>query len=97
MTKLTEEQMAKGRKRFLDQNPAIARQIEGLSQQEADAMGISLESLRAAETMKALSKYAYERRQDSQELFLGCVADSAEEFTQMNTARLQSIQRAIGL
>lgn len=97
MSKLTEEQMEKGRKRFLDQNPEVARKIAALTHSEADILGITLEFFQESETMKSLADYARARGVDSHELFLSCVADTAEEFAEMNKARLQAIQRAIGL
>ena len=95
--KLTEEQMAKGRKRFLDANPDVARRIAALTEKDAEFAAIALKDLRDMETMKAFSEYAKAHGKDSQELFLSCIADTAEEFVQLNEARLQAIQRAIGL
>lgn len=97
MNKLTEEQKAKGRERFLAAHPEIKRKIDALTQPEADAMCTTLEHLREMETMKALSAVAYENRVDSQELFFSCVADTAEEFAELVKARDQAIQKAIGL
>lgn len=97
MNKLTEEQQAKGRARFLAAHPEIKRKIEALTQAEADAMCTTLEHLRVIETMRALSAVAYENRVDSQELFFSCVADTAEEFAEMVKSRDKAIQKAIGL
>jgi hypothetical protein len=97
MSRLTPEQMAKGRKRFLNQNPDIKRVIESLTQKEADILGVTLAWLQESKTMDALGEYARAHGQDSHELFLGCIADTAEEFAQMNDARIQAIQRAVGL
>lgn len=97
MSKLTAEQQAKGRKRFLEQNPQYVSRIAALTQQEADFMCTTLESLREAETMKALAEYARARGIDSHELFLSCIADTAEEFTQLYEPYQRALQRAIGL
>lgn len=97
MNKLTKEQMAKGRKRFLDQNLDIQRKINALTLAEAEAMQTTLESLREQETMKALANYAYAHRRDSQELFFSCIADTVEELTQMLEKRDQAIKAALGL
>jgi hypothetical protein len=97
MSKLTEEQKAKGRKRFLDANPDVARKIAALTYKDAEFMCTTLEDLQNMETMKALGEYARVHGKDSHELFLSCVADTAEEFAKLNEARLQAIQRAIGL
>jgi len=97
MTRLTEEQKAKGRKRFLAQNPDIQRKIDAITQAAADAIGMTLESLREHETMKALANYAHTHRRDSQELFFSCIADTAEEFAQMLEKRDQALKSASGL
>lgn len=97
MAQLTLEQRSKGRQRFLDQNPEIARRISALTENEAGILGITLEHYREVETMKALSAYAHAHRLDSHELFLSCVADTADEFAQLKEASLQATQRAIGL
>ena len=81
--KLSEEQLAKGRKRFLDGYPNIRLYIDALTQQEADAMGITLERLRETETMRYLRKVADATGIDSTELFWSGIADTAEELGQM--------------
>lgn len=92
MPKLTEEQMAKGRKLFLDGYPAVKSQIEALTEAEAEAMCTTLEHLRTVETMKALERVARQLGKDSHELFLSCVADTAEEFAALVTAHRQEIR-----
>lgn len=81
--KLTEEQLAKGRKRFLDGYPKIRLYIDALTQREADAMGITLEHLRETETMRYLGQVANATGIDSTELFWSGIADTAEELGQM--------------
>lgn len=92
MPKLTEEQMARGRERFLDGYPDIKRRIQSLTAAEADAMCTTLEKLRAIETMKAVSQVARALGKDSQELFFSCVADTAEEFAMLVAASRQEIK-----
>ncbi len=96
MPKLTEEQMAKGWKRFLDGYPAVKSKIEALTESEAEAMCTTLERLRVIETMKALEQVARQLGKDSYELFLSCVADTAEEFAALIAAKQQAIQKALG-
>lgn len=97
MSKLNAEQLAKGRKRFLDGHPEIKRKIEALTQSEADAMGVSLELLRETETMHELSEVASVKGIDSTELFWSCIADTAEEFRAMLDRRNASLKRNLGL
>lgn len=97
MPKLTEEQMAKGRMRFLAGHPEIKHRIDLLSQDEANALGIPLEDLKVLETMRELREYAYANGSDSSELFWSCVADTAEEFGVLIEARDSAIQRNLGL
>lgn len=97
MTKFTADQLAKGRKRFLDGHPEVRQKIEGLTQAEADASGISLDRLREIETMRELSEVARARKIDSTELFWSCIADTAEEFGAMLERRDAAIKRASGI
>lgn len=96
MTKLTADQLAKGRKRFLDGHPEIKLKIEALTQAEADALGISLDHLRESETMRELREVASAKRIDSTELFWSCIADTAEEFAAMVEHRDAAMTRALG-
>lgn len=76
--KFTEEHLAKGRKRFLDGQADAKRRIEGLTQADADALGITLDHLRESETMRLLREYAKAQRLDSMEFFWSYIADTAD-------------------
>lgn len=97
MAKLSDEQMKKGRERFLAGNPEIKREIDSLNEAVAEAMCTTLERYKEVETMKALEKVARAAGIDSHELFLSCVADTAEELQEMLNARNKSIKSALGL
>ncbi|MFP3507519.1 DUF6388 family protein [Burkholderia sp. SIMBA_062] len=97
MDKISADQLAKGRERFLDGHPEIKRKIEALTQAEADALGISLGLLRESETMRELREVARAKGIDSTELFWSCIADTAEEFRAMLERRDASIKRSLGL
>ncbi len=97
MTKFTADQLAKGRKRFLDGHPEIRCKIDAITQAEADALGISLEHLRVSETMRELREVARAKGIDSTELFWSCIADTAEEFGAMLEHRDALIKRNIGI
>lgn len=97
MTKLTAEQLAKGRKRFLDGHPEIKRKVEALTQAEAGALGISLDHLRESETMRELREVARAKRIDSTEFLWSCIADTAEEFAAMVEHRDAAIKHALGI
>jgi len=96
MPELTADQMAKGRKRFLDGHPDIARRIDALTQAEADALGISLDQLREIETMRDLRNVASAKGLDATELFWSCIADTAQELGAMLEHRDALIKRALG-
>lgn len=81
MAKLTDEQMARGREHFLAGYPEIKQQIEALTEDQAEASCTTLGKLRIIETMKALEQAARAAGKDSHELFLSCIADTAEEFS----------------
>lgn len=95
--KFTEEQLAKGRKRFLDSQCDAKRRIDGLTQADANALGISLDHLRESETMRELREYANAQRIDSMELFWSCIADTAEEFAQIMERHNVATKRVLGI
>ncbi|WP_157685257.1 DUF6388 family protein [Robbsia andropogonis] len=96
MTKLTADQLVKGRKRFLDSHPNIKIEIASLTQAHADALGISLEDLRESETMRHLRDVARAKGEDTMELFCSYVADTAEEFNALVEQRRALINRSLG-
>ena len=85
--KLTIEQKKKGRETFLAGNPEIKSRIEALTESEAEAMCATLDQYKEQVTMKALSELAQKRGVNAHELFLSCIADTAEEFEQMLTVK----------
>jgi len=58
MAKFSDEQLRKGRMRFLAGYADIKRRIDALTQAEADALGITLDDLRESETMRELRDVA---------------------------------------
>lgn len=97
MAKFTDEQMEKGYTRFLRAHPSIENRIDGLTQAEADALGITLKELRDTETMRELQAIAKAKRVDSSDLFWSFVADTREEYDEMVAARDKAMKEAIGL
>ena len=97
MTKLTEEQLEKGRMRFLAGHPDIKARIDSLTQAEADALGITLEHLRESETMRELRGVARCKNLNSTELFWSCIADTSAEFGEMLECRDAALKQALGI
>ncbi|OJB06170.1 hypothetical protein BGV52_24190 [Burkholderia ubonensis] len=97
MNKLSADQLAKGRKRFLDGHPEIKCKIEVLTHAEADALGVSIELLRESETMRELREVASAKGIDSTELFWSCIADTAEELSAMLERRDALMKRNLDL
>jgi len=97
MAKFTSEQLQKGRTRFLDGHRDIKARIDALTQQEADALGITLEHLREIETMRELRDVAHIKNIDSQELFWSYLADTAAELGEMLERRDAAEKRALGI
>lgn len=97
MSKLTDQQRAKGRERFLGGNPSVKARIDALSQVEADHLGITLDHYRESETMRELQSYAHAQGRDSVELFWSCVADTADELRVMLEKHDAAIKRNLGL
>jgi PDZ domain-containing secreted protein len=99
MSKLTEEQMVKGRKRFLEspENAAAARAVASLTQHESDILGVTLEERQRIATMQHIREKAAAIGVDSTELFFSLCSDTAEEFDALKKTRDESIQRALGV
>jgi uncharacterized membrane protein len=95
--KLTPEQMAKGRMRFLAGHPEAKKRIDALTDAEASALGFTLDELRESETMRELRAVAHAKRIDSAELFWSCALDTAEEFAAMLEHRDRSVKEHLGL
>lgn len=98
MSKLTEEQLAKARKRFLDakENADAARQVASLTETQADALGIPLDEYRRIETDRFIRAKAASMGEDSADVFFSLASDTAEEFAALKSARDEAIQRALG-
>jgi len=97
MSKFTDEQLAKGRARFLAGQPEVKTRIEALTQADADALGITLEHLRESETMRALRELARAKNLDSMELFWSCIADTAEEFAEIMERHNEAVKKHLGI
>jgi hypothetical protein len=97
MSNFTDEQLAKGRARFLAVQPEVKRRIEALTEAHADALGITLEHLRESETMRELREFARAKGLDSIELFWSCVADTAEEFAEIMERHNEAVKKNLGL
>lgn len=97
MSKPTPEQLSIGRKRFLDGNPNLKRRIEALTKGDSDALGITLERLREIETMRELDEEARVKGEDSMELFLSYIAETADEFNSLVEQRRATIKKNSGL
>lgn len=99
MIPLTEEQMAKGRRRFLEspENAAAARAVASLTQHESDILGVPLEERQRIATMEHISKKAAAIGVDSTELFFRYCSDTEADFNALKQARDESIQRALGV
>jgi hypothetical protein len=87
MSKLTEEQMARGRTRFLEDHPDVKARIDALTERNAFIFGIRLKDLREAETMRELRVVAQAKEIDATEFFWGYVADNAAELATMLARR----------
>lgn len=96
MSKLTPEQMAVGRQRFLDGKPEVKRRIQELTAAHADALGISLDRYRELEIMRELEEEARARGEDSMELFFSYIAETADEFDALVEQRRAAIKKTPG-
>ena len=95
--KLTIEQLAKGRQRFLADFSSVDTRINSLTQAQADAISVSLDTFREVETMRELRAIAEAKNLDSTEFFWRYVADTDAEYDEMIEQRDDSVMRAIDL
>jgi len=97
MQKLTEEQMKKGRDRYLASDFKARAVVDALTEREADILGIPLEDHRRIKTMELLRQHANSIGVSPDELFWSLCFDSAEEFNEFVRQRDEAIQRNLGL
>jgi hypothetical protein len=97
VAKLTDEQLAKGRQRFLEGYAHIKARIDALTQAQADALGITLDDLRESETMRELREVARIKNVDSTELFWRWIADTEAELQEMLDRRDTDLKRILGI
>lgn len=95
MPALTPEQNAYGLAQFLARAPDLKRQIDALTEREADCLGVSLEEFRRSKTQIAIAEAAQLSGEDNHEFFLRFVAKSEEEYAVMVAANRASIQAAL--
>ncbi|RAR49577.1 UNVERIFIED_CONTAM: hypothetical protein C7454_12554 [Acidovorax defluvii] len=95
--KLSTEQMATGRERFLDAHPQVKSQVLSVSQAVADALGVELAEIHQSDTDKAIAEKAEQAGEDADDYFLRYALDSEEERQEFIQARRDQALRAIGL
>jgi len=95
--KLSPEQMATGRERFLDEHPQVKAQVLAVPQAVADALGVDLAEIHQSDTDKAIAEHAKQAGEDADVYFLRYALNSEEERQQFIRARRDQVLRAIGL
>lgn len=99
MPKLTEEQLARARKIFLDSADGVEarKRINALTQKDAEFMETDLEKLKAARTIDEITAFAHSKRIDPMELLFSLASEDADEFARLCKARDKEVKRALGL
>lgn len=77
--KLSQEQIATGRERFLDVHPQVKAKVQSITQAEADALDDDLAKIQNTEAHKAIEQMARQAGEDSTEYLLRYVLDNEEE------------------
>lgn len=95
--KLSPEQMATGRQRFLEEHPQVKAQVLAVPQAVADALGVELAEIRQSDTDKAIAEKAKQAGEDAHDYFLRYALDSEEERQKFIQARRDQARRAMGL
>ena len=95
--KLSPEQMATGRQRFLDAHPQVKAQVLSVPQAVADALGVEMAEIHQTDTDKAIAAMANQAGEDAHDFFLRYALDSEEERQEFIQARRLATERALGL
>jgi len=77
--KLSQEQIATGRERFLDVHPQVKAKVQSITQAEADALGEELVTVRDTVAHEAIEQMAKQAGEDSTEYLLRYVLNNEEE------------------
>ncbi|MDF3839614.1 DUF6388 family protein [Cupriavidus basilensis] len=97
MSKLTEEQIARGRGRFLADHPQAVDRVNAITQAVADALGEEVTELRRIETAKAMSEAAAAEGIDGFEYLLRYAIDDDDERNRILQQNREAHERAVGL
>ncbi len=95
--KLTQEHLTIGRARFLEAHPQAKTQVMSMTQAVADALGVELAEIQAAETHKEIDAKAKQAGEDSFEYFLRYALDDEAERLKWIDALKEEKKRVLGL
>lgn len=93
---LNKQQVARGVTRFLEAYPAKRRELESLSAELAECLGLTLEELRQQRSHELLGGTAKALGRDEFEFLLEFAVDSQEERSELLAAHRDAIRRALG-
>lgn len=95
--KLSPEQLATGRQRFLDAHPQVKAQVLSVPQAVADALGVELTEIHESDIYKAIAEMAKQAGEEADDYFLRYALDSEEERHKFIQARREEARRILGL
>lgn len=94
---ISKEQVVIGHQRFLAENPSAKAEVDAISQDEADALGVTLAQLRFEKTCSLFFQRARNLGIDEFEYQLQLSVDDEDERDKLRQAWKDSIDRAMGL
>ncbi|MEN2425985.1 DUF6388 family protein [Chromobacterium vaccinii] len=94
---LTEQQIALGVARFLEDYPAARREVDELDETLAQSIGMELEELRQLHALELMGKAARAQGVDSTAFMVEFALDTPEERAQFLAELEEAHRRAIGL
>lgn len=92
------EVVARGKQRFFERHPHLLRDVDAISEQDAESQGKSLSEMQEIAKYRAIAAAAkVMKKKDSLMLLLELGTDSKEEFDQLIALQNSQIKKSIGL
>ncbi|PLC48258.1 hypothetical protein CR159_18935 [Pollutimonas subterranea] len=89
--------VARGKQRFFERNPDLMREVDAITEQDAQAAGKSVSELREIAKYRAIAGVTKAMGKDSFIMLLELGSDSTEEFEQLIAAQNVQIKKSIGM
>ncbi len=91
------EVVARGKQLFFERHPHLLREVEAITDQEANARGTSVNELKEVAKYRAIAGVAKGLKKDSLMMLFELGSSSKEELDELIEAQNTQIKRSIGL